>query len=360
MPTRTPETDILRILIGLGLALGFWSALTPPSGATGIGTTVRYQIDVDAHPDSLGEVMQSTTTPGQFLSIVHPLGKGDASGSADFGLLRARARLDPDFPTDQLSTASAETYFEDVLTISGSNLGDTATAVVSLRTIGSIRQPFYVSEVTGIASASADLLASSSVEGASDTRSFGPAGPEPIFVNYDASLTAIIRFVVGDPVTIQAALRAGSEANLNVPPEYDDFTADFLSAATLQPILLIGVTNPTVSSESGHIYPLGTTTAAPERPPLPALAISAPGPNPFRGSTTATLTLPAAASVRASVIDVTGRQVRNLFSRSLPAGAQELSWDGRDDSGRPAGAGVYFLVVESGAGRLTRKVTLRR
>lgn len=349
-----------RMPIGLRLALGLSLALTPPALAVGVGTTVRYQIDVDANPDSLGEVTQSTTTPGQFLSIVHPLGKGDASGSADFGLLRARARLDPDFPTDQLSIASTETYFDDVLTISGSNLGDTATAVVSLRAIGSIRQPFYVSEVTGIASASADLLASSSVEGASDTRSFGPAGPEPIFVNYDASLTAIIRFVVGDPVTLQASLRAGSEANLNVPPEYDDFTADFLSAATLQPILLLGVTNPIVTSESGHVYLLGTTTAAPELPRHPVLALSAPGPNPFQGSTTATLTLPTSASVRADIIDVAGRRIRNLFSSALPAGTQELNWDGRDDSGHLVGAGIYFVVVEGGAERLTRKVTLRR
>lgn len=348
---------MLRSLAGVALLL----VLATPAGAIGVGTNLLYQIDVSNDPDSLGEVTLSSTTPGELISIVHPLGKGDASGSSDYGLLRARARLDPDFPTDQFTLASAETYFDDALTISGANTGDTATVVVPFRVTGTIRQPFYVSEVTGIASASAEILASSSVEGTSDSRSFGPAGSQPILVNYDASLTAIIRFVVGEPFTVQGSLRTTSEAaNLVVSPEVEDFTADFLSAASLQPLQVLGVVNPVVTSESGRIYPIGTISAAPERGTPRGLALSPPGPNPFQGATEALLTLPESRPVRARIIDLAGRQVRVLVSGTLESGIHRIAWDGRDATGQPAGGGVYFLVVESAGVRTTRKLTLIR
>jgi hypothetical protein len=43
-----------------------------------------------------------------------------------------------------------------------------------------------------------------------------------------------------------------------------------------------------------------------------------------------------------------------------PAGAQALTWDGRDASGTPVRAGLYFLRVETAHGAATRKVIARR
>ena len=81
-------------------------------------------------------------------------------------------------------------------------------------------------------------------------------------------------------------------------------------------------------------------------------------PNPFNPSTSIPFALPSAAQVRLSVFNVLGQQVRTLLDREVEAGYHRLAWDGRDDAGRQAGAGVYFYLLESGSFRQTRKMTL--
>lgn len=79
--------------------------------------------------------------------------------------------------------------------------------------------------------------------------------------------------------------------------------------------------------------------------PAPGVALGA-APNPFRDATRLTLRLSARESVTLSLYDVAGRSVRELFRGEAPVGETELEWDGRDDLGRPAGAGLYFARLE--------------
>ncbi|MGH2571568.1 MAG: FlgD immunoglobulin-like domain containing protein, partial [bacterium] len=65
-------------------------------------------------------------------------------------------------------------------------------------------------------------------------------------------------------------------------------------------------------------------------------------------------------AVAIAITDVAGRRVRTLPGGVLPAGRHASRWDGRDDAGRPAASGVYFLSVEAGERRVTRKVVLVR
>lgn len=95
-----------------------------------------------------------------------------------------------------------------------------------------------------------------------------------------------------------------------------------------------------------------------DRPLARAGAIAAP--NPFRGGTTLRFTLASAARVRIDVLDVGGRRVRALGARLLDAGPQSVAWDGRDDAGREAGPGLYFVRVERpGGATVTRIARLR-
>lgn len=73
-----------------------------------------------------------------------------------------------------------------------------------------------------------------------------------------------------------------------------------------------------------------------------ALVLSRPSPNPARGVVRLGFGLPDAANVRLSVHDVSGRIVWSR-SESLPAGAHEWGWDGRDAHGRTIGAGLYLV-----------------
>jgi hypothetical protein len=80
-------------------------------------------------------------------------------------------------------------------------------------------------------------------------------------------------------------------------------------------------------------------------------------PNPARNATRLRFSLPIADEVDARVFDVAGREVRRLHRGPLGAGEHELAWDGRDEAGRAAPAGVYFARVESaGTARVARIV----
>jgi flagellar hook assembly protein FlgD len=62
------------------------------------------------------------------------------------------------------------------------------------------------------------------------------------------------------------------------------------------------------------------------------------------------------------IFDVQGRLVRRLLKSELAAGPHEARWDGRDEHGRKAPAGSYYLrLTAKGAGSavpLTRKIIL--
>src|SRR5258708_1408379 len=48
----------------------------------------------------------------------------------------------------------------------------------------------------------------------------------------------------------------------------------------------------------------------------------------------------------AKVLDAEGHEVRTLWkNKGLPVGAVELTWDGRDEKGETASAGVYTLAL---------------
>lgn len=71
-------------------------------------------------------------------------------------------------------------------------------------------------------------------------------------------------------------------------------------------------------------------------------------PNPFNPRTTIRFDLATAGATRLSVFDARGRRVRALLDETLAAGGHEATWDGRDDSGREVGSGVYLARLEHG------------
>lgn len=81
-------------------------------------------------------------------------------------------------------------------------------------------------------------------------------------------------------------------------------------------------------------------------------------PNPFSGRTEISFRLPADGPADLRIYDVAGRLARTLTSGSLSAGDHVVSWDGRLDSGTPAGRGVYFYELRSGKETYKRKLLL--
>jgi flagellar hook assembly protein FlgD len=98
---------------------------------------------------------------------------------------------------------------------------------------------------------------------------------------------------------------------------------------------------------------LGSTHVVPQ---TTALAMS--GPNPFHAGTAVALSLAHASRVEVELFSVDGRRVRRLMDGVQEPGVLRIQWDGRDDGGRGAGAGVYFLRVEAGRQRFTKRLVL--
>lgn len=79
-------------------------------------------------------------------------------------------------------------------------------------------------------------------------------------------------------------------------------------------------------------------------------------PNPSALTATVRFTLAAAGRVRLEVLDLQGRRVTTLADGVLEAGEHTVAWRGAADDGRAAGAGMYFVRLETNGERHLRKL----
>jgi len=79
-------------------------------------------------------------------------------------------------------------------------------------------------------------------------------------------------------------------------------------------------------------------------------------PNPFNPETIIKFSLPSFSGVKLVVIDMLGREVKQLVNSIHPAGTHQIAWDGRDDGGNRVASGVYFYRLTAsdvGNGRVS-------
>ncbi len=83
-------------------------------------------------------------------------------------------------------------------------------------------------------------------------------------------------------------------------------------------------------------------------------------PNPANPSAAVHFETAVAGHVRVSIFDVRGRHVAVLADAPYPAGAHVVRWNGVGVNGAPAASGVYFVLMEAGTIRATRRLVLLR
>ncbi len=83
-------------------------------------------------------------------------------------------------------------------------------------------------------------------------------------------------------------------------------------------------------------------------------------PNPFNPNTTLKFSVSEIGRLDITIYDITGRQVRQLFSRSCPAGMYEIDWNGKDSQGHDVSTGIYFCEFRFGDSQEIVKMQLIR
>jgi len=83
-------------------------------------------------------------------------------------------------------------------------------------------------------------------------------------------------------------------------------------------------------------------------------------PNPFARRTRFQWQIPVEVDVHLCVYDITGREVRKLWTGKAKPGKYSLAWDGSDDHGRRVPAGIYICRMNAGTFAGSRKLVLTR
>jgi len=83
-------------------------------------------------------------------------------------------------------------------------------------------------------------------------------------------------------------------------------------------------------------------------------------PNPFNPTTQIRYELPKAGHVVLSIYNSLGQEVRRLVDREQPAGYHLVTWNGRDQNGKPVPTGVYHYRLQVGDFVSTRKMTMAK
>ncbi|MBC8377282.1 MAG: DUF3160 domain-containing protein [FCB group bacterium] len=83
-------------------------------------------------------------------------------------------------------------------------------------------------------------------------------------------------------------------------------------------------------------------------------------PNPFNPITTIGYAIPEQASVKLTVFDIRGQEVRTLQDASKLPGTYEIQWNGMDQGGKLVSTGVYFCRLQAGSYSQTIKMVYLR
>lgn len=106
----------------------------------------------------------------------------------------------------------------------------------------------------------------------------------------------------------------------------------------------------------------GTSTATddPSQVPGTMAVLHQNYPNPFNPTTTISFTLGSSSNVNLDIYNIKGQKVRTLYSGNTAAGEYKFVWDGKDDSGRELGSGLYFNRITTPGYSSTRKMILAK
>jgi len=91
-----------------------------------------------------------------------------------------------------------------------------------------------------------------------------------------------------------------------------------------------------------------------------AFKLSQNVPNPVDSGTLISYELPKAMSVELCLYNTLGRKVRTLVQGNQAAGSHQVSWDGKDQTGRPVPSGVYLYQLNAGSLQAVKQLVVMK
>ena len=179
---------------------------------------------------------------------------------------------------------------------------------------------------------------------------FAWANRNSVFGNsYTYRLTDTAGWITDGPITLNVAAAASASVPYNI--QVPDTTYN-VNDITFQ------VSNATGTIVQSCVLHL-TVTGRVGNPPLGyAFSLAPAVPNPMTTSSRIDFVLPKAGNVKLVIYGLYGQRVRTLLDTSWPAGPHSVSWDGLDDHGQRARAGVYFYRLETPGYHANRRLVL--
>jgi formylglycine-generating enzyme required for sulfatase activity len=113
----------------------------------------------------------------------------------------------------------------------------------------------------------------------------------------------------------------------------------------------------TVNTDSNGFYEVFLRTSIADIQPIP-FTLHQNFPNPFNPATTIPYSLSTSGHVRLDIFNITGQRITTLVDTHMVEGSHTTSWDGRDNSGKAVGAGIYLYSLTSGGMSEARKMLL--
>ncbi len=184
--------------------------------------------------------------------------------------------------------------------------------------------------------------------------------PQAVIHNYGSSgETFDVRFAIGagyaDTVSLTLAPGATDTA------DFEDWDAlDVGKFAVTCSTMLSSDTNAANDVRRGSVVVSPFTGVAEQRGLPKVFSLNRVVPSPSVGRAVVRFGVPRATPATLRIYSAAGTVVRTLCRSSLAPAYYSLVWDGRDATGRLAGAGVYLVRLEADDFAATRKLVLQR
>jgi hypothetical protein len=163
----------------------------------------------------------------------------------------------------------------------------------------------------------------------------------------------------GDPQTLYLGTDTGVWLTRNLGASWAPLGQGMPLQAVFDLMLHAGSRTLVAATHGRSMWRLDLTNlpvAAPLASASGRLALSAPAPNPSRGSVRLGLETPLGSRAEVVVYDAVGRRVAPLVAAAGAAGSRALAWDGRDEHGARVPPGVYFVRARSGGAVAVQRV----